>query len=968
MAVAQDAVFNPLSGEVWLGYASDRLRIRRINTAGPTGAPFETTAADGVTRFGLRLAANPSNGNVLAVWQQATQNSAGLLVVAVFGRLFDSGGNALGGPVLLSDLDTQHALALEAAATADHFLVVMRSQVPGTVDRSILGLALDPAGNANSDWTRIDALTDPFGNPRTVETFDVTTNSARGTYGLVLAAPNDVFFQELTVALEPTLSIADATVTEGDTGTVDATFAVSLSAPSQQTVTVDFATADGTAVAGSDYTTAVGTLTFTPGELTKTITVKVTGDIFNEQNETFFVNLSNPINAKLARAQGTGTIIDNDAVPSISINNASVTEPDTGGTTSAIFTVSLSAPSGKTVMVNFATSDGTAKAGSDYVASAGTATLAPGETSRTITVIVNGDNLNEANEQFFVTLTNPGNAVIATGMGTGTIIDNDAVPSISIDDVRVIEGNSGTTTSAMFRVSLSAPSGQNVTVDFATSDGTAKAGSDYVANTGALTFAPGETSRTITVTVNADNLNEPDEDFFVTLGNPTNATIARGRGTGTIVNDDALPMLAIDDVRVIEGNSGPTTSAMFMVRLSAPSGQIVTADYVTSDGTARAGSDYVAATGALTFAPGETSRTITVTVNGDLLNEADETFVVTLTNPINAMLADAQGIGTIINDDDLPTISIGDANVMEGNTGPTSAVFMVTLSPASGQTVSVNFATSDGTAKAGGPAAGDNDYVATAGTLVFVPGETSQTITVTVNGDDFNEMNEKFTVTLAGATNATLGRTMGTGTIMNDDALPSLSIDDVRVIEGNSGTTTSAMFRVSLSAPSGQIVSVDFATADGTGTAGATAGSDYVANAGTLSFPPGVTGQSITVIVNSDDVNEADEKFFVTLSNPINATIAKGQGTGTIVNDDVPTIARLVSEVGNLALGAGTQNSLTSKLRAAEQSLGRGNRTAAINQLGAFINELEALARSGRLDPATAAALIDLTRALVGSL
>jgi len=122
------------------------------------------------------------------------------------------------------------------------------------------------------------------------------------------------------------------------------------------------------------------------------------------------------------------------------------------------------------------------------------------------------------------------------------------------------------------------------------------------------------------------------------------------------------------------------------------------------------------------------------------------------------------------------------------------------------------------------------------------------------------------------------------------------------------------------------------------------------------------------VIVNGDTLDEEDEAFFVTLSNPINAKFAQGTGTGTIVNDDVPTINRLMSEVAGLPIGAGPQQSLTGKLRAAEQSLARGNRTAAMNQLGAFINELEALARSGRLSPAAATALIDRTRALLASL
>src|SRR5439155_67330 len=194
------------------------------------------------------------------------------------------------------------------------------------------------------------------------------------------------------------------TVTEGDALTTDAVFTVSLSNPSSQTITVNYATANGTATAGSDYVAESGTLTFAPGQTTRTIAIVVNGDTLNEPTETFFVNLSAPVNATIADNQGLGTILDNDSAPSLAINSVAVTEGNSG-TTPAISTVTLSAPSSFTVTVKWATADGTATvANNDYVAASGTLTFAPGVTGLTITNFVNGDTVNESDETFLVKL------------------------------------------------------------------------------------------------------------------------------------------------------------------------------------------------------------------------------------------------------------------------------------------------------------------------------------------------------------------------------------------------------------------------------------------------------------------------------------------------------------------------------------------------------------------------------------
>jgi Calx-beta domain/SdrD B-like domain len=455
----------------------------------------------------------------------------------------------------------------------------------------------------------------------------------------------------------PTIVLTDQSFIEGTGGNTSATFSVTLSAASTQTVKVDYRTAtEGTATSGVDYLPAAGTLTFNPGQTSKTLTVTVVGDAQHEADEKFYVDFTNPVYANLgSKTYAAGTILDDDApaLPSLTVNDVSVTEGNSG-TTSATFTVTLSAVSGQTVTVDYATADGSATAGSDYVAGGGTLSFSPGQTSKTITVTVNGDTTAEATEDFFVNLFNPSsNATLADATGRGTIINDDtpAPPSLSIDDVTVTEGDTGPAF-AIFTVTLSAASSQQVIVNFASQDGTATDGSDYIGVLGGLTLNPGQMVQTIVVQVNGDVAVEGDETFFVQLSSPVNATIAQGNGHGTITDDDFrnLPSLTVEGSSVGEGNSG-TRDLFFTVRLSRPSDLPVTVDYATADGTAVAGSDYVAAAGGLTFIPGETAKAVWVSVLGDTANEADETFTLNLLNPGNAILLTATATGTIANDD-----------------------------------------------------------------------------------------------------------------------------------------------------------------------------------------------------------------------------------------------------------------------------------------------------------------------------
>ncbi|MDO0790804.1 putative Ig domain-containing protein [Xanthomonas campestris pv. campestris] len=315
-------------------------------------------------------------------------------------------------------------------------------------------------------------------------------------------------------------------------------------------------------------------------------------------------------------------------------------------------------------------------------------------------------------------------------------------PTLSINDVSVNEGNAGTS-NATFTVSLSQPAGAGgASFDIATADGSAIAGVDYVASslTG-QTIPAGSSSATFTVLVNGDTLSEPNETFFVNVSNVSGAGVSDAQGQGTIVNDDALPSLSIDDVSVNEGNSG-TTTATFTVTLSAASGQTVSVNYASADGTATAGSDYVARSGTLTFAPGTTAQGVAITVNGDTALEPNETFSVGLSGASNASIARATGAGTILNDD--VVVTVGPASLPAATAG---SAYSQNLS-ASGGTAPYSFAVTAGALPAG-------LTLSAAGVLSGTPTATGSfnfTATATDSGGSPTSGNRAYTLTVAGAT------------------------------------------------------------------------------------------------------------------------------------------------------------------------------------------------------------------------
>jgi chitinase len=504
------------------------------------------------------------------------------------------------------------------------------------------GVAVFPPGQT-SMLIHVEILGDTVPEPD--EKFRFTLSDPVGAI-ITRAVAEGTIRDDDTSGAAPMLSVSATTVIEKTGSNSEAAFRITLTPAQAQEVRVSYATADGTANAGSDYTNTSGVMTFAPGETSKVVVVPVIGDSVIEPNETFALLLSAPIGAGItAPGRAEITIIDDD-LPQITSGDLSVSE--NAGV--AVLTLRITPPVNRAAGVSWATANGTATAGQDYVAASGSATFAD---SQSIIIEILQDAALESSETFYVDFTSVTNATLERQRVAITIIDDDRQVSarVAVSDTSVIEAT-GSEVTATFQVTLASPVSSEVRVSYATSDLTALSGADYIPASGTLVFEPGQTSATVAVTVFGDAIAEADEKFRLTLSNPVNATIARSPAEATIQDDDSgpRPSLSILPVKVIEG-TGANTDAVFLVTLSAASNAEVRVDFATANGNALEGVDYVAKSGTVSFAPGELTKTIVVPVVGDSIAEPEERFSVALTNASGALIAIPSAVGTIVDDD-----------------------------------------------------------------------------------------------------------------------------------------------------------------------------------------------------------------------------------------------------------------------------------------------------------------------------
>ena len=828
----------------------------------------------------------------------------------------------------------------------------------------------DGTAEAGEDYTAVSATTLTFTAGETAKTVSVATaedtrNEDQEAFTVTLSGQTNATLGTASATGtiddddgEPELRIAGATVSEGE----PVAFVVSLVPASGKPVTVSYETDDGTAEAGEDYTAvSATTLTFTAGETAKTVSVATAEDTRNEDQEAFTVTLSGQTNAALGTAIATGTIDDDDGEPELRIAGATVSEGEP-----VAFVVSLVPASGKPVTVSYETSDGTAEAGEDYTAvSETTLTFTAGETAKTVSVATEDDQLDEADgETFTITLSSPGNATRATDgtTATGTINDNDVLSAeVSADSVSVDEGKD-----AVFTVSVKdGTSTADVVVEYAVDEtSTATADEDYTAPSPTLTIKSGETSGKITIkTLDTDEVLDPGETLVVKLTGATTDTRTvtvdtNARVMTTIADTDQVTVsvsaVTIEDDPGTDENEfedksvvAEGQSAMFVVELSGEVSSEVQVSYETSDDTganaAVAGEDYTAVSATtLTFAAGDTAKTVEVATLEDDLDEPDETFTLKINAPDPAVLGVSLGTsssatGTIVDTDALEvSITEHTANVSEGET----ATLTVSLSEGSMSTAPVIVKY-----EVGGDATLNADYTMPSSPLTIATGEASATISIEALEDYLEEQEQKVTVTLESATSSdrpvmTVDTTTVEVTIANvpmgdfvfktpdsessgnsasvqvsrtrrsaaaeeagqaetiarksteaecdfpcllegDPASKLPAYELLAVLEANDGTPVEI--------EGDQTIEVSYATSDGT----AIADVDYVALDVTLTLTRGNTGFTIPLETIPDTIHEDDEtfSFLIKPAERPDGTFTNPKGAELKIRDDDPLVA-----------------------------------------------------------------------------
>ncbi len=753
---------------------------------------------------------------------------------------------------------------------------------------------------------------DNAGYNSTIAPNSVTEFGFVGTPGNVTTFPSNYILNGVPLDGRPwpTLSVGDATVTEGDTASATASFPVTLSASSTIPVTVRYSTSNGTATAGNDYSTTSGTLTFLPGETQKDLPITILGDTLDEDDERFDVVLSDPVGILLGAARGVGTIVDNDSPPALSVSDATAQEPSKPIVDPGYFHTSgnqIVDAAGHTVRIagvnwfgmetpSFAP-DGlwarNYRDMMDQMVQLGFNTIRlpfsdqlfdSGSTPAGINYSLNPDLqglngigildkiVNYAGQIGLRIILDHHRSEAGSGAeGSGLWFTSQYPESRWIEDWTMLAtryannptvigadlhnephgpANWGADDANDWRLAAERAGNAILAVNpnwLILTEGVEHASSGYtwwggnLSNAGAqpvrlnvagrLIYSPHDYPASVYPQPWFSDPNYPnnlfnvwdvnwgylfqqgtapillgefgsklestsDQQWLATLtkylsgdlNGDGQSDLASGQqgpswmwwswnpnsgDTGGILQDDwvHVQQAKVNQLAPIEfpwSGSGPQT-AVFNVSLSAPSGKTIQVNYATADGSATQGQDYESASGVLTFAPGDTSKTIAVKILADDIAEPQENFYVRLSSPTNAAIDDGEGEGTIhdASDPPPPSISIGDAHITEGDSGTTPLVFTVSLSAPTTRAVTVHYATEDGSALSGG------DYQPTSGMLTFAAGETSKTIMVPIVGDQVAESMETFRVVLSSPTDANLAVDRATATIVdNDGGLP----------------------------------------------------------------------------------------------------------------------------------------------------------------------------------------------------
>jgi len=664
------------------------------------------------------------------------------------------------------------------------------------------------------------------------------------------------------------------------------------------TATVNYTTTNGTALAGSDYTTASGVLSWNAGAGgTQFFDITILDDTVSELAETLTVTLSSPSGATLGTpSTATVTINDDDNNGTLQLSSATYSVSEEAGPLTV--TAQRIGGSDGAVMVDYGTSDGTAQAGADYTAASGTLNWANGDaTSKSFAVTMLNDTELDTGETFTVTLSNPaGGATLgAPSVAIATITDSDSQGTLQFT-AAALGVTEGSGVSAVLQVSRIGGNAGAASVRCTPTDGTALAPGDYNATPVTLNWTSGDaTSKSCSIPIVNDNIDEgaTAETFGVTLSLPTGASLGtQTSATVSITDDDDAGNLQLSAAAysASEDAGSLTVTVRRMVGGDGP----VSVSYATSNGTALAGSEYTATSGTLTWADQDVAdKTFAVPILND--NELDDgkTFTVAISGPTgNAVLGSPATATATIADSDVPgtlQFTVASLGVTEGVGA--SALLQVSRTGGSAGAASVRCTTSNGSALTPG------DYTHTDVTLTWASGDTaSKSCTIPIANDAIDEgaTAETFGVALTMATGATLGTpTSATVSITDDDDAGTLRLSAAGYSASEDGGSLTISVQRTLGADGP--VAVNYATSNGT----ALAGSEYTNTSGTLNWADQeMADKTFAVPILNDTEPDDGKTFSVAISGPTGNAVLGTPATATVTIDDSDTPGTLQFALG----------------------------------------------------------------------
>ncbi|WP_185955243.1 Calx-beta domain-containing protein [Solitalea koreensis] len=651
-------------------------------------------------------------------------------------------------------------------------------------DYSIIGshTLVIPAGSLSAT-IQIKPIADNISEGLPNETVNVGIINVSGGGAILNAAQSSAIIEVVDSDVLPVVSItAPPSVVEGHSGTiVNLVYPIKLSRATKDDLTINFSfdpssTATGGPLPTDDYDNSVTSVTILAGQTSGVIVVPVRGDDIDEgvPSESVIVKLISGVGYTVntgSAVQATGLIVEDDFIPVVNVAVDFYAIRETGFPAKVTIRAVLANPkvvslTDITVQLNLT---GTATNGADYnnIPAPITLTIPANQISSSTTVDITAINdllYEGTDETIIATISDPSNNA---QLGIASIQVNlqnvDAAPSLTIDDITVAEGNSGTQILS-FTVTKIGNTSTDANVDFVTLIGTATTvDNDFVSNSGTITFSPSETTKTINIIVNGDTKYENDETFSVRLQSASYARIAKATGLATIINDDVMPQFSISDISVNE-SAGLAVLTVTKTGLTALNS---TVSYTTNPGTATAGTDYTTTAGTLTFLPDETTKTISVPIINDLVIEpgGPEIFTLTLNTPVNASISAGTATISIVDDDNVE-FYVESKSVKESAGIVTYKVFKTNNNASA-----IDYTITSGTAILGT----DFTVAVTTGTFSFTDNDPLpyREITVNIINNSIIEPDKSFTITLSNPTNGatiTAGFGIGTEVIVDDDA------------------------------------------------------------------------------------------------------------------------------------------------------------------------------------------------------